>query len=71
MTGPAQDQDIEVSFELFPPKTERGMKNLESTVDRLAGAGPSYFSVTYGAGGSTRERTRKVVEMVAARSGLP
>ena len=62
---------LRVSFELFPPKTDKGMETLGKTVDRLTGAGPDYFSVTYGAGGSTRDRTRKVVDMVGGRSGLP
>lgn len=71
MTGQSPDHPISVSFELFPPKTEAGIKNLGRVVDQLAGAGPSYFSVTYGAGGTTRDRTKRVVEMVGARSGLP
>jgi methylenetetrahydrofolate reductase (NADPH) len=71
MTGQTPERDISVSFELFPPKTEAGMDRLGHSVDRLAGAGPDYFSVTYGAGGSTRDRTRRVVEMVGTRAGLP
>ncbi|WP_296766664.1 methylenetetrahydrofolate reductase [NAD(P)H] [Sediminimonas sp.] len=71
MTGPIPDQGIAVSFELFPPKTEAGVAALGRTVDQLATAGPEYFSVTYGAGGSTRERTLEVVEMVGKRTGLP
>ncbi|EPX75810.1 methylenetetrahydrofolate reductase [NAD(P)H] [Salipiger mucosus] len=71
MTGQTPERDISVSFELFPPKTEAGIEKLGHTVDRLAEAGPAYFSVTYGAGGSTRERTRQVVDAVASRSGLP
>ncbi len=50
------------SFELFPPKTEQGMEKLKTTVSRLQALGPEYFSVTYGAGGSTRERTFAAVE---------
>lgn len=60
-----------VSFELFPPKTPAGLENLGRTVDRLNAIVPSYFSVTYGAGGSTRDRTARLVEMVAARTGRP
>lgn len=71
MAGPGPETDISVSFELFPPKTPEGLKNLERTVARMADAAPAYFSVTYGAGGTTRDRTARVVDMVAARTGLP
>lgn len=49
------------SFELFPPKTGEGMERLKTTVLDLNNLGPEYFSVTYGAGGSTRERTFETV----------
>ncbi len=49
------------SFELFPPKTAEGMEKLKSTVTALNAVAPEYFSVTYGAGGSTRERTFETV----------
>ena len=62
---------ISVSFELFPPKSPEGLPALDRIVDRLTAAGPEYFSVTYGAGGSTQNRTRGVVDRVAARTGLP
>ena len=71
MTGQTPDQGIAVSFELFPPKTAAGVEALGRTVDQLATAGPEYFSVTYGAGGGTRDRTLEVVDMVARRTGLP
>lgn len=45
------------SFEFFPPKTPQGMEKLRLVRDQLAERGPDFFSVTYGAGGSTRERT--------------
>jgi methylenetetrahydrofolate reductase (NADPH) len=45
------------SFELFPPKTEKGLENMQKAVHRLSDVAPEYFSVTYGAGGSTQERT--------------
>lgn len=63
--------DITISFELFPPKTEKGLETLDEAVDRLAALNPEYFSVTYGAGGTTRDRTRGVVTRVAKRTGLP
>ncbi|MEW8029441.1 MAG: methylenetetrahydrofolate reductase [NAD(P)H] [Candidatus Thiodiazotropha sp.] len=50
------------SFELFPPKTERGLENLKQSVAELNTRQPAYFSVTYGAGGSTRQRTFDTVE---------
>jgi len=49
------------SFELFPPKTPEGMDKLKLAVQRLNAVGPRYFSCTYGAGGSTRERTFETV----------
>ena len=45
------------SFEFFPPKTPQGKEKLQQVRDQLAEHGPDFFSVTYGAGGSTRERT--------------
>lgn len=50
------------SFEFFPPKTEQGVRTLFATAEELAALGPSFVSVTYGAGGSTRELT---VDLVA------
>jgi methylenetetrahydrofolate reductase (NADPH) len=59
-----------LSFEFFPPKTERGWFTLEDTIDQLVPLGPDFVSVTYGAGGSTRARTREVVQMIQARTGV-
>ena len=47
----------QISFEFFPPQTVRGRENLVRTAERLARFRPAFYSVTYGAGGSTRERT--------------
>ena len=55
------------SFELFPPKTEKGMEKLKTTVSRLQALGPEYFSVTYGAGGSIRERTFATVDWLRSQ----
>ncbi|MEW8044078.1 MAG: methylenetetrahydrofolate reductase [NAD(P)H] [gamma proteobacterium symbiont of Phacoides pectinatus] len=54
------------SFELFPPKTEAGMEKLQHNVRGLARLDPLYFSVTFGAGGSTRERTFDSVQWLAS-----
>ncbi len=51
-----------LSFELFPPKTEQGMENMQAAVADLTTAAPDYFSVTFGAGGSTRDRTFATVD---------
>ncbi|MDC0663614.1 methylenetetrahydrofolate reductase [NAD(P)H] [Marinobacter sp. SS21] len=49
------------SFEFFPPKTEQGKEKLQAVRDRLAAVNPDFFSVTFGAGGSTRDRTLETV----------
>jgi len=51
-----------ISFELFPPKTEKGMEKLKQVARELRQLEPQYFSVTYGAGGSTQERTFATVD---------
>lgn len=50
------------SFELFPPKTDAGMEKLKTCVNNLQRLAPLYFSVTYGAGGSTQERSFETVD---------
>lgn len=50
-----------ISFEFFPPKTDQGAENLRQAVAELRELTPSFVSVTYGAGGSTRENTREVI----------
>jgi methylenetetrahydrofolate reductase (NADPH) len=52
------------SFEFFPPKTEAGVANLERTIRELADLQPSFVSVTYGAGGSTRQKTLDIVQWI-------
>lgn len=56
-----------ISIEFFPPKTEKGLEKLHACVDALAPLAPEYFSVTYGAGGSTRDQTQSVVTELARR----
>jgi methylenetetrahydrofolate reductase (NADPH) len=62
--------DIEVSFEFFPPKSERGAQDLQAVVAALAPLGPRFVSVTCGAGGSTRHHTREAVVRIAAQTTL-
>ena len=59
-----------LSCEFFPPKTEDGRVKLREAWGRLARLGPQFFSVTYGAGGSTRDRTRETVLEVQRDSGV-
>lgn len=56
----------EISIEFFPPQTPEGIDKLRATRTKLAALKPEFFSVTYGAGGSTRERTFAVVREIAA-----
>ncbi|MHC4494227.1 MAG: methylenetetrahydrofolate reductase [Planctomycetota bacterium] len=51
-----------VSFELFPPRSPKGAEKLEKTIDELAALRPDFAAVTFGAGGSTREGSRQLVE---------
>lgn len=62
--------DINVSFEFFPPKTEKMEETLWQSIKALAPLGPRFVSVTYGAGGSTRERTHKTVERILKETDL-
>lgn len=59
-------QAIELSIEFFPPQTPEGAEKLRTVRERLAVLQPAFFSVTYGAGGSTRERTFATVQEIAA-----
>jgi methylenetetrahydrofolate reductase (NADPH) len=61
---------IRVSFEFFPPKTPEMERTLWSSIQRLAPLGPSFVSVTYGAGGSTRERTHNTVARLLRETPL-
>ena len=63
--------DIEVSFEFFPPKNEKMGDTLWRSVETLAPLGPRFASVTYGAGGSTRERTHQQVVRIQNEANIP
>ena len=58
------------SFEFFPPKTEEGQRNLLAAVEALKPLDPAFVSVTYGAGGSTRDKTLEVVDTIRSDYGL-
>ena len=59
-----------ISFEFFPPKTEKGRDKLLGIASELKAYNPLYVSVTYGAGGSTRERTLDAVSLLKDKAGL-
>jgi methylenetetrahydrofolate reductase (NADPH) len=68
--GASARSKLRVSFEFFPPKNEEMERNLWEAVERLAPLGPSFVSVTYGAGGSTRERTHATVSRIVKDTPL-
>ena len=59
-----------ISFEFFPPKTEEMERSLWETITRLAPLNPNFVSVTYGAGGSTRERTHSTISRILGETAL-
>ncbi|WP_066721090.1 methylenetetrahydrofolate reductase [Sphingomonas pituitosa] len=62
--------DVAVSFEFFPPKTEKMEETLWQSIETLSPLGPRFVSVTYGAGGTTRERTHATVSRIARETPL-
>ncbi len=58
--------DSHISFEFFPPQTNEGVEKLAATRKQLATLNPEFFSVTFGAGGSTRDRTLETVTQIKA-----
>jgi methylenetetrahydrofolate reductase (NADPH) len=68
---PPQDgRRPKISFEFFPPKTEEMEKSLWETINRLSTLSPNFVSVTYGAGGSTRERTHATIARILRETSL-
>ncbi len=67
----SRKEGFSVSFEFFPARTERGRESLCATARRLAAFGPEFFSVTYGAGGSSREATLETVRALKAATDVP
>jgi methylenetetrahydrofolate reductase (NADPH) len=65
-----QNNNVLVSFEFFPPKTEKSEETLWNTVKRLAPLKPRFVSVTYGADGSTRDRTHRIVSRINSETSL-
>jgi methylenetetrahydrofolate reductase (NADPH) len=63
--------DAQVSFEFFPPKTEKMEEALWESIQTLSPLAPRFVSVTYGAGGSTRERTHNTVARIARETSIP
>jgi len=63
--------ELQLSFEFFPPKTDAMEERFWESLHRLAPLHPRFVSVTYGAGGSTRERTLRMVSQIGSETGLP
>jgi methylenetetrahydrofolate reductase (NADPH) len=68
--GALPGTDLKVSFEFFPPKTEAMETQLWQAVKRLEPLAPQFVSVTYGAGGTTRERTHATVKRIVDQTAL-
>jgi methylenetetrahydrofolate reductase (NADPH) len=68
--SPDARPDFRVSFEFFPPKTDVMEERFWDSIHKLAPLQPRFVSVTYGAGGSTRERTLRMVSQVKAQTGV-
>lgn len=67
---PAGNRGVKVSFEFFPPNSEAMNETLWNSIERLAALAPRFVSVTYGADGSTRERTHAAVKRIADETPL-
>ena len=65
-----EERELRVSFEFFPPKTEKMEETLWRSIGRLGPLAPHFISVTYGAGGSTRERTHATIARILKETSL-
>jgi methylenetetrahydrofolate reductase (NADPH) len=65
-----QEKEPTLSFELFPARSAKASEKLETTIDELVALKPDFFSVTFGAGGSTREGSRLLVEKLMMEKGV-
>ena len=66
-----QKQDFVFSIEIFPPKTEKGMEKLKTTLEKFKSCTPDYFSVTYGAGGTSRANTHEMAAHIHHELDVP
>ncbi len=66
-----QQAELSLSFEVFPPKTESGFDSVEHAISEIAAMGPSFMSVTYGAGGGTSRYTLDIARHIKERYGVP
>jgi len=71
MTNQADGSKPTFSFEFFPPKDVEGETRLWSAIESLESISPDFISVTYGAGGSTRDRTIRITSEITARTNIP
>ena len=62
--------DLKLSLEFFPPKSETGDQNFWKTLDRMTALDPAFVSVTYGAGGTTQERSDRIVRRISEEASL-
>ena len=70
-TAARAPDDLAISFEFFPPKTEKMRDGLWTSIRKLEPLNPAFVSVTYGAGGSTRKHTHQTVTRIVADTSLP
>lgn len=68
---PSLGRNVTYSFEFFPPKDEAGEERLWQSIESLQNISPDFVSVTYGAGGGTRDRTIRITSDIAARTKIP
>ena len=64
------EDEIHISFEIFPPKTDAGFDKVLTAADKIAELNPSYISVTYGAGGGTSNNTAKIAQHIKDDLGM-